>query len=187
MPARTTSRERERVVERLGRRAFRDAYVSEHIKSGVSFQIRANRTKRNLTQAQLGQLSNMKQGAICRLENPDHGLPNLQTLLRVASALDVALIVRFVAFSDLLNWTLGTDSLEVPSFKDDRDLLGQTQTPLPREISVKGSPVSHLSPLGAQIVVSKPRLSANEAKLSEASHVSRLSQPLANTAVHETL
>ena len=127
------SDERGQVVSSLKDKAYRDAFVSATINSGVAFQIRANRLKRNLTQKELGQRAGMKQGFISRLEDPDSGSPNLETLIRVASAFDVALIVRFAPFSDLVTWSVGLrqESLEVSSFGDDRGLESRTNIPAP--------------------------------------------------------
>jgi hypothetical protein len=67
----------------------------------------------------------MNQNAISRLENPNYGKATLTTLRRVARAFDVALIVRFVPFSQLADWVSGTpyidkglspETLRIPSF-----------------------------------------------------------------------
>jgi hypothetical protein len=50
----------------------------------------------------------MNQNAISRLERPDYGKATLTTLRRLAAAMDVALIVRFVPFSELVDWISGT-------------------------------------------------------------------------------
>lgn len=121
---------RAQIVESLKDKEARDAFVEAHIETGVSFQIRANRLSRELTQAELGSLADMKQTAISRLESPDHGLPKLETLTRLASAFDVALVVRFVPFSELLEWgeSLGTRNLAVKSFGEDRGLAAPGAT-----------------------------------------------------------
>jgi len=73
----------------------------------------------------------MNQNAISRLESPDYGKPTITTLKRLASALDVALVVRLVPFSELAHWVGGkvylnkgisTESLAVPEFSgEERD------------------------------------------------------------------
>lgn len=117
----TSSVEMTQIWKSFREKEFRDAYVSEHINTGVSLQIRANRKAQGLTQKQLGERASMKQNHICRLENPDHS-PNLETLKRIASALDIALIVRFVPFSELAQWACGVESdlLEVATFMEDQ-------------------------------------------------------------------
>jgi transcriptional regulator with XRE-family HTH domain len=122
--------DRTQLIERRQNKHYRDAFVSEHINSGVAFQILHNRKARNLSQVQLGQLCDMKQNQISRLENPDAGTPNLKTLDRIASAFDCALIVRFVPFSELVSWRmrLDRDNLIAASFKDDDGLKSQIVT-----------------------------------------------------------
>ena len=65
---------------------------------------------------------------IYRLENPSYGKPTVSTLKRIAAAFDVALIVRFVPFGQLIDWATGTpfvdnglspESLAVPSFSEE--------------------------------------------------------------------
>jgi len=50
----------------------------------------------------------MNQNAISRLESSNYGKPTITTLKRVAAALDVGLIVRFVPFSEMIDWVSGT-------------------------------------------------------------------------------
>ena len=119
-----TTRKRKQIVSSLQDKESRDAFVEAHIETGVEYQIKANRLVRGWTQKQLGDRASMKQTAISRLEGPSEGLPKLATLTRLASAFDVALVVRFVPFSELVNWSvgLGERALEVPSFSDDAGL-----------------------------------------------------------------
>ena len=80
----------------------------------------------------------MNQNAISRLESHDYGKPTITTLKRLASAMDVGLVVRFVPFSEMVNWVSGTpyvcngltnDSLAVPNFCDEesRQVFAQVQ------------------------------------------------------------
>ena len=63
----------------------------------------------------------MGQVRISKLENPDTGTPNLTTLVRLASAFDCALMVRFVPFSELTKWSVSVsdEPASVPSYDDD--------------------------------------------------------------------
>jgi len=54
----------------------------------------------------------MSQNNISRLENPDYGKFTLSSLKRIAEALDVALVVRFVPFSQYVKWLSGTPYLD---------------------------------------------------------------------------
>ncbi len=124
MSRRTTSQRRQ-VIRSLEDKEYRDLYVEEHIDQGLAFQIRATRDERGWTQAQLASLIGSRQSAISKLEDPDYGRPSLTTLKKLASAFDVALVVRFVPFSDLLNHmsTLTADHLAPVDFNRDAVLL----------------------------------------------------------------
>lgn len=112
---------KEELLSNLKNKEYRIAFVSSHINNGIPFQIRTMRNNRNLTQEELAKLAVMKQAAICRLENPNYGNFTLKTLKEVASAFDVALIVKFVSFGELVEWdlNLGSESLDVVDYKDD--------------------------------------------------------------------
>lgn len=91
------------IVRLLSNKKFRDAYVAEQIRNGIPFQIRALRMERGWTQAELGKRSDKKQHGISRLENPNLGDElSIKSLLDIASAFDVALLIKFVPFSKLL-------------------------------------------------------------------------------------
>ncbi len=95
-----------KLFERLKKsKKHRKLFVESQVKADIPFQIRAMRDERNWTQEQLGQALGMPQSVISRMENPDSGFLSIKTLLRVASVFDVALIVRFAPFSELMHWT----------------------------------------------------------------------------------
>jgi transcriptional regulator with XRE-family HTH domain len=114
-----TIQHKKRLLAELVDKEYRDAYVSSGVDVGIAFQIRALRkqTSRNWSQAELAQQADMKQERISALENPSN-VPNIKTLKRLASAFDVGLIIRFVPFSELVNWetNLSPTSLKVLSF-----------------------------------------------------------------------
>lgn len=85
-------------------KAYRDAYVREHIRIGLPYQIRAMREEecRKWTQKELGDRADKPQNVISRIEDPTYGKLTLQTLLELASAFDVALVVKFVPFTKFI-------------------------------------------------------------------------------------
>jgi len=114
---------------------YRDSFVEEHIKTGIPFQIRALREKAKWNQMELGQRANMKQERISVLEDPDYSKFTISTLLKLSSAFDVGLTVRFVPFSSVLNEEVNLSQTLVPvSYDEDRDLHeeneGQAHNPL---------------------------------------------------------
>lgn len=96
-----------KLISKLQNKEYRDLFVAGQIKTGVPFQIRAMRDRRGWTQAQLGQKADMPQTVISRIENLGESILSIKTLLRLASAFDVALIVRFAPFSELAYWVEG--------------------------------------------------------------------------------
>ena len=72
----------------------------------------------------------MNQNAISRLESSNYGKPTITTLKRLAASMDVGLIVRFVPFSEMIDWVSGTPrtvegltsiALTVPSFSEEEN------------------------------------------------------------------
>jgi transcriptional regulator with XRE-family HTH domain len=109
------------LVNELREKQYRDAYVASQIRVSLPFQIRALRENRPMTQPELGKLAGMTQPRISEIERPGERRLNVDTLLRLASALDVALQIRFVPFSELIDWAddLDIDSYRVPSFGEE--------------------------------------------------------------------
>lgn len=94
---------RKTVVARLLQsKEYRDAYVLEHIRNGVAFQIRTLREDRNWTQGDLGDAMEKPRNVISRLEDPNYGKYTLTTLIETAAAFSVGLLVKFVPFSRLV-------------------------------------------------------------------------------------
>lgn len=112
------------VSKLLNNEAFRDAYVFEHIKTGIAYQIRAMRDEREWTQGRLGEEAKKPRNVITRLEDPNYGQFSLQTLREIASAFDVALLVKFVSFSTLLQEyaDVSPQALVAASVKDSKEV-----------------------------------------------------------------
>lgn len=110
-----------KLLAKLRRKPYRDAYVSEHVRRGIAAQIRALRDQRGWNQGKLSDLLGKPQSVVSRLEDPGYGKVTVQTLLEIASAYDIALQVRFVSYSTFLQQTrtLTGASMQVPSFQDD--------------------------------------------------------------------
>ncbi|MGA7579061.1 MAG: helix-turn-helix transcriptional regulator [Desulfobaccales bacterium] len=117
-----TIRNKESLTRDLQNKDIRDFYVSEHINIGIPLQIRALRKQRGWTQEKLAKLTGMKQERISAIENPNYKHKfTLSILMKVASAFDVALIVRFAPISELVKWelALSPERLEAVSFEED--------------------------------------------------------------------
>ena len=112
---------KQKLIEELKDKRYRDAFISAHIDTGIPFQIRAIRKQRKWTQKELADHAGMLQERISVAENPNYSRFNLKTLKKIAAAFDVALIVRYVPFSELVKWELdlSPESLQAVSFNED--------------------------------------------------------------------
>ncbi len=123
--------ERELLKKRLKNKKQRDSFVSAYTDETIPFQIRALREQhdRQWTQKELASRTGMKQERISAIENPNYCSYSLRTLKQLSSALDVALVVRFVSFGELAEWklNLSSKSLEVPSFDKDPYFLKERE------------------------------------------------------------
>jgi transcriptional regulator with XRE-family HTH domain len=106
------------LVGKLSNKAYRIAYVREHVKTWITYQIRALREQRGWLQGKLAREMDKPQSVVSRIEDPDYGKLTLQTLFEVAAAFDVALIVKFVDYRSFLGQTrnVGRDEMQVASF-----------------------------------------------------------------------
>lgn len=114
-------------------------------------------------------MSGMAQNNISRMESPDYGKHSISSLKRIADALDVALMVRFVPFSQYTDWLSGTphldqgirpEALAVPSFTAEEKAgvfatnvryhpVYTTATVIPQRVSGVTDPVSAVPRQGA--------------------------------------
>lgn len=137
---------------RRGKKARADL-VASNLSEGVAFQIKATRDARQLTQEQLAEAAGMSQNNLSRLENPDYGKHTVSSLKRIADALDVALIVRFVPYSQYIDWLSATPrtdpgltpgTLAVPSFgKEEAEGAFNVSTSSPQIVANGGNGASH--------------------------------------------
>lgn len=120
-----------RKLEKLRDKRYRDAYVASNIRIGIPYQIRALREQkdRNWSQGELGKRAGKPRNVISRLENPEYGQLTIRTLLELASAFDVALLVKYVSYSRFLREfeDVSPQALEVASFTNDPEITGMIQ------------------------------------------------------------
>lgn len=117
------------LVQRLNDKQYRDAYVASQIRISLPMQCRALREGREWTQPQLADAAGMSQPRISEIERPGERRLNLDTLLRLASAFDVALQVRFVPFSKLVDDddAIHFDSYYVEPYEEDLARLAKIE------------------------------------------------------------
>lgn len=109
------------IWKKMNKKAYRDAFVSGQISNTISAQIALLREERGWTQKQLADKAGMKQPRISALEDPNWENCEVETLKRLASALDVGLTVRFEPFSEVVSWASNVtdEKLVVANFAND--------------------------------------------------------------------
>lgn len=89
----------ERLTQEFSDKDYAHVYMDAHASSRIATQIKVLREQRELTQAQLAELSNMKQERVCALEDVDYDAWTVNTLRKLARAFDTHLQFSFVPFS----------------------------------------------------------------------------------------
>lgn len=95
-----TSHRLTQLAAKFGDKAYRHSYLARHLRAFLANQIRALRGDR--TQAEFGDKIGKSQSAVARLEREGYGKVTLQTLIDIATKLDIGLVVRFVDYPTFL-------------------------------------------------------------------------------------
>jgi len=85
----------------LADKRFR-AWLQQRILQSLAFQVRALRKDRGWSQAELAERAGIGLLTVQQAENPEYLGTRIRTLAKIAAAFDVALIVRFASWSELL-------------------------------------------------------------------------------------
>lgn len=97
---------------------YRDGFLEETIADTLAVQIQRMRQSRGWTQAELAARTDTKQAGVCRWENSAPPA-SLTTLRKIAAAFDVALVVKFVPFSQILLGDGDAVDKEIAPFNQD--------------------------------------------------------------------
>lgn len=98
---------------------YRRAYAESFANTVIATQIRLLRG--SMKQAEFAELVGVKQSRISAMEDENYSSWSTKTLKRIAASRDVVFLGRFVAFSELLEWSrrFSEDALRVASYADD--------------------------------------------------------------------
>lgn len=110
-----------------GSQDTRESYIRSKLSVLLPGQIRSLRLRRRLTQAELGEAANMKQVRISTLERVGDSGFSLSTLIRLAAAFRIGLMVKFVPLSEMLAWenSFTPDDFDVIRLDQDLAFLNQ--------------------------------------------------------------
>jgi transcriptional regulator with XRE-family HTH domain len=84
---------------------YREEYAIAMLKRMIPYQVRAIRKKRGWSQGHLAESAKLTQGVISRAEDPNYGNLTLTTIGRIAAGYDLAAIVKFVPFTELVDYS----------------------------------------------------------------------------------
>lgn len=133
----TSDKERQ-IQDSLVSKEYREALAIEHVNTTLAIQIHKMRENRQWSQSDLANRLGKHQETISQWENPDYGRYSISTLKELASAFDVALLVRFIPFSELVADMVNLSSVRLcpPSFDEERigAAIGIGITPLSNEV-----------------------------------------------------
>lgn len=117
----------ERLTKEFADKDYAHAYMEAHASSRIATQIKVLREQRGLTQAQLADLSSMKQERVCALEDVDYDAWTIKTLRKLARAFDTHVHISFTPFSEgiLDVASLSRKRLEVESREADLAHFGK--------------------------------------------------------------
>ena len=95
---------RSKLFAKLADKNYRNLFIKSQINRLIPYQLRGLRAKRQLTQAELAELAGTTQTVISRIENNGASNLSVKTLLKLAEAFDVALVVRFEPIDRFIKW-----------------------------------------------------------------------------------
>lgn len=144
--------ERSKLISKLlTDRKARSAYIKAKLGVLVPSQIRALRLRSGmLRQTDLAKSAAMQQSRISTLETPGANV-TIETLANLAAVFKVGLVVKFVPFSEMLQWenSFSQDSFNVLPLNEDRNFLSPPVQPAACANTASLYAVTAPAPIGA--------------------------------------
>ena len=111
------------IQDSLANKEYREALAIEHVNTTLAIQIRKMRESHQWRQNDLATLLGKHQETISQWENPDYGRHTITTLKALAATLDVALLIKFIPFSELVRDMLNLSEIRLspPSFSEEHN------------------------------------------------------------------
>jgi transcriptional regulator with XRE-family HTH domain len=95
---------RNKLLKKLKDKEYRDEFLGTTVRGSIAYQIQALRRQLKQSQEEFAETLGKKQTQVSRLESAEYSA-SVQTLIEVASALGIGLLVRFVGWPELLDRT----------------------------------------------------------------------------------
>jgi len=114
---------KKKLWEKMRNKTYRDNFVGANVSTGIAAQLVTMRESRGWQQKEVAEKAGMAPARISVMENPSYDKFTLSTLKRLASTFDVALIVRFVPFSELVDWIAKIDPEKMNAISYEEDSI----------------------------------------------------------------
>lgn len=113
------------LLDKLQDPEYRAAFISDEIDIGLPMQLRAMRESRGWRQSFVAEKTETKQPRFSLMERPGYGKYSLNTLKKLAALFDVALIVSFVPWGEMIDFveSLSRRRLSILPFGDEQKRL----------------------------------------------------------------